>query len=80
MDSLKEAKMIGISHGDMKLADVVIINENGENKYKLIDFGLGHQMNVKVKKKNSNSNFNEKKRCLNPKLKDFHYFMLLLNY
>ena len=43
IDLLNEAKIIGISHGDIKLADVAIVEENGIKKYKLIDFGMGIQ-------------------------------------
>ena len=68
MDSLKEAKTIGISHGDLKLADVVILKENGEYKYKLIDIGFGIGIQLEEKKENNN---NERKKVRESKIKGF---------
>lgn len=52
--SLALAQEAGFSHGDIKLADVVLFKEKEKLRYKLIDFGLAHRM-----KKNNIKNTTE---------------------
>jgi len=42
--ALNLAWKMGIAHGDVKLADVVLFKENNKINYKLIDFGISHRI------------------------------------